>query len=69
MLEAAISQKQSFTITFDARNIHAQKLLDALRVIKEVTIEDCPYNLSYVNMVREAEKGQSHRISRADLWK
>lgn len=35
----------------------------------EDKVEKITYDENYVAMVREAEKGQSHRLSRAELWK
>ncbi len=61
--------KETWTISFDPMSTYAQTLFQAICLSKQFKVEKSPYDENYVAMVREAEKGQSHRLSRAELWK
>lgn len=65
---ATVTARQTLTITFDPSSLYAQTLVQTLRLSKVFKVEECPYDMRYVKMVESAEKGESHRISREQLW-
>ena len=66
---AVATARQTLTITFDPTSLYAQTLVQTLRLSKLFKVEESPYDMRYVKMVEAAEKGESHRISREQLWK
>ena len=64
----ATTARQTMTITFNPSNVFAQSLIETLRLSRQFKVEECPYDMRYVQMVRDAEKGESHRLTREELW-
>jgi len=64
----SVATHQTLTISFDPSSVYAQTLVQALRLSKLFEVEESPYDMQYVKMVKTAEMGESHRISRSELW-
>ncbi len=60
---------KTYTITLDEKSSKGKKLVDFLKTLDYIKVNESPYNPDFVKEILESRAGEGKVIKTEDLWK